>query len=66
MTLLQHANLLVDSAMAAKAVFAVGKIPDGYKIEYSHDGLEWDEVEIPQFLMEFYYRLRLKEPDDAV
>lgn len=27
MTLLQHANLLADSAIAAKAVFAVGAIP---------------------------------------
>lgn len=66
MTLLQHANLLADSATAAKAVFAVGAIPDGYKIEYSHDGQELEEIEDPKFLMEFYYRIRMREPEHAV
>lgn len=66
MTLLQHANLLADSAIAAKAVFAVGAIPDGYKIEYSHDGQEWEEIDEPKFLMDFYYRIRMREPEHAV
>ena len=66
MTLLQHANLLADSAIAAKAVFAVGAIPDGYKIEYSHDGQEWEEIEEPKFLMDFDYRIRMREPEHAV
>jgi len=62
MTLLQHAELLAGTAMAAKAVFAVGgKIPDGYEIEYSSDGEEWDEISEPTFLMEFYYRIRMKD-----
>jgi hypothetical protein len=67
MTLFQHAELLAGSAIAAKAVFAVGgQIPDGYKIEYSYDGDEWDEIEEPKFLMDFYYRIRMKEPEYAV
>ena len=37
-------------------------IPD----EYSHDGQEWEEIEDPKFLMEFYYRIRMSEPEHAV
>lgn len=67
MTLLEHANLLAGSSIAAKAVFAVGgQIPDGYKIEYSYDGCEWEEITEPKFIMDFYYRIRMKEPEYEV